>query len=223
MSYSQLSASQSRREPPRGSVLRTILGVVRAAAVAHPRDRVMGPVAVGAVRFPGLVVVVSGGDARCARTRRGGRPAAAPLCGVRASTTCAAGAVVRREARRLLGLPGRAGPARTFGDGLDDFGVRRAGVPRPRRCGALGGSAGAGGVGRGGLGRTAGPLDGVLAAWGSAASASSSAGSRVNSDDIFDVRLVLVDSVAVDRGAPHVASTCRNTSAPSRSAARPPT
>ena len=57
---------------------------------------------------------------------------------------------------------------------------------------------------------------------GSAASASSPAGSRVNSDDIFDVRLVLVDSVAVD-GVRLVASTCRNTNARYRSAIRRPT
>ncbi len=53
--------------PRRGSVLRTPLGVVRVAAVAHPRDRVMRPIAVGAVRFSGTRSRRSGGDARSGR------------------------------------------------------------------------------------------------------------------------------------------------------------
>src|SRR6476659_7592839 len=65
----------------------------------------------------------------------------------------------------LPGRPGRPGPTGALGDRLDDLGLRRPGVPRSRRCGALGRFGAAGGAcgrlaGLGGPGRT---LDGVPA------------------------------------------------------------
>src|ERR1700694_709280 len=69
--------------------------------------------------------------------------------------------------RATRGARGRGGGGRrgTFGDRLDDLRLRRPGVPRSRRCGALCRSAAAGGGG-GGFGGPARTLDGGPAAGG---------------------------------------------------------
>ena len=120
-----------------GPVRRTLIAVV-GAAIAHPGDRVVGgPVGpVGAVRFERLEAVepavplgpLVGGSAITRRRR---------LRGSRADDATGPTTRLGRWHRRVGRPAGGTGSTGTLGDRLDDLGLRRAGVPRPRRLGAL--------------------------------------------------------------------------------------
>jgi hypothetical protein len=108
-------------------VLRTVVTVLNVTAVAHPRDWVMRPISVAAVRFPRLIVIIDAAATLGAIVR--GAPVGR-RDGLAGFARRRAGAATRLGGRhrRLLAL---AGPTGALGDRLDDLGVRRPGVPRP--------------------------------------------------------------------------------------------
>src|SRR5690242_14483847 len=120
----------------------------------------MRPVSVARMGFSRLIVVI-------AATTLGPLGAAAPVgWGHRLAGFARRRAwpTARRLAGwRLLALPWCAGPSRALDDRLDDLGLRRPGMPGPRRGGAFG-RPGSAAAARGGLAGAARTLDRVLAA-----------------------------------------------------------
>ena len=140
----------------RARYVRMLVAVV-GAAIAHPRDRVVLPFAraVGSARAVGRGRSVrvrtvrsrrTGCADRAADTATGARSAAVAcvalasttICGVRGSTTTGTAPRLGRWHVGLCAPTGGARPTRALGDGFDDLGLRRAGVPRARRLRALG-------------------------------------------------------------------------------------